>query len=164
MPDISLPESLRTFDLFVLALRIAFIFLVYFFLYQVARVVLRELVTIGTVTSSSGGHASVSMPDPSSALELIDPAESSWGAGATFPLDHYTTVGRHSDNSIEIDDGFISGSHAEVSYEQGAWWLQDLNSTNGTWVNNQPVSPHSRMRLSDGDIVQFGRVRFRVLI
>lgn len=163
MPDVSLPESLRTFDLFVLALRIAFIFLVYFFLYQVARVILRELVTIGMVTSG-GDRESLSMPDPSSALELVDPAESSWGAGATFPLDHYTTVGRHDDNTIELDDGFVSGSHAELSFEQGAWWLQDLNSTNGTWVNNQRVDAHSRVRLTDGDIVQFGRVRFRALI
>lgn len=161
MPDLQLPDSFQTFDWFILALRIAFIFLVYFFLYQVARISLRELVTIGTVAINEDGGRS-SMADPSSAMELLDPAESSYPVGTMFPLDHYTTIGRHGENSIEINDGFISGSHAEIMYDNGTWWLQDLSSTNGTFLNNQPV--HNRIRLSRGDIVQFGRVRCRVLI
>lgn len=161
MPDFQLPESFQTFDWFILALRVAFIFLVYFFLYQIARITLRELVTIGTVTSrpdSPRAH----MPDPSSVLELIDPAESSYDAGATFPVAHYTTIGRYEDNTIELDDDFVSGSHAEIFYEQGTWWLQDLGSTNGTFLNTQRVN--NRIRLSNGDIVQFGRVRVRALL
>lgn len=159
IPD--LPGNFQTFDWFILALRVAFIFLVYFFLYQIARVTIRELVTIGSVTATTGSEAPM-VPDPSSTLELIDAAESSYPQGTAFPLEHYTTVGRRSDNSISIDDGFVSGAHAEIVFDQGAWWLQDLNSTNGTFVNSQPV--HSRFRLTDGDIVQFGRVRFRALI
>lgn len=153
-----LDVSFDTFDWFILLLRIAFIGLVYFFLYQVARVSVRELVVLSraTVTASP---ASVSLPDPASALELLDPAESSYHQGTTFPLDHYTTIGRTDTNAIAIDDGFVSGSHAEIAFEHGAWWLQDLGSTNGTFVNNQPV--HSRVQLSDGDILQFGRVRMR---
>lgn len=161
MPELQLPDSFQTFDWFILVLRIAFIFLVYFFLYQVARVSIRELMAIGTATATQG-NGQPSMPKPASALELIEPADSSYAPGMTFPLDHYTTVGRHSDSSLEIDDSFVSGSHAEIMYDQGSWWLQDLNSTNGTLVNSQQV--RSRIRLADGDIVQFGRVRFRVLI
>jgi len=161
MPEFQLPESFQTFDWFVLALRVAFIFLVYYFLYQVARVTLRELVTIGNVTSGDVSPRT-SMPDPSSSLELLDPAQSSYAAGTTFPLDHYTTIGRNADNAVEIDDDFVSGSHAEVFFEQGTWWIQDLNSTNGTYLNNQRVG--NRVRLTDGDIVQFGRVRFRSLL
>lgn len=161
MPEFQLPESFQTFDWFILALRVAFIFLVYFFLYQVARVTIRELVTIGTVTSGDNSTRP-SMPEPSSALELLDPAQSSYAAGTTFPLDHYTTIGRNRDNTVEIDDDFVSGSHAEIFFEQGAWWVQDLNSTNGTFLNNHPVG--NRVRLSNGDIVQFGRVRCRSLL
>jgi hypothetical protein len=161
MPELQWPDSFQTFDWFILALRITFIFLVYFFLYQVARVTIRELVTIGTATAAEG-RAEPSVPDPSSTLELLEPAESSYARGSTFPLDHYTTVGRHRGNTLEIDDSFVSGSHAELVYEHGSWWLQDLNSTNGTFLNNQPV--RNRARLTEGDIVQFGRVRFRVLI
>ncbi len=159
--DFSLSDLTLSFDWFILALRIAFIFLVYFFLYQIARVTIRELVAIGSVTASASPATPI-LPDPSSAFEIIDPAESSYAPGMHLPLEHYTTVGRRDDNSMVIDDGFISGSHAELIFDHGAWWLQDLNSTNGTFVNNQPV--HGRIRLSDGDIVQFGRVRLRAMI
>jgi pSer/pThr/pTyr-binding forkhead associated (FHA) protein len=159
--DFSTSDLALSFDWFILALRVAFIFLVYFFLYQIARVTIRELVTIGNATAGTS-PATPMMPDPSSALEIIDPAESSYAPGAHLPLEHYTTVGRREDNSMVIDDGFISGSHAEVIFDNGAWWLQDLNSTNGTFVNNQPIQ--GRIRLADGDIVQFGRVRLRAII
>lgn len=158
LSDLQLPASFDTFDWFILLLRIAFIFLVYFFLYQVARVTIRELVVIGKASATSPSPQSA-MPNPSSALEIIDPAESSLYEGTTFPLDHYSTVGRNADNTIAIDDGFVSGSHAELVFDGGGWWLQDLGSTNGTLLNNQPV--RSRVRLSNGDIIQFGRVRVR---
>lgn len=161
MPDFQLPQSFHTFDWFILGLRIAFIFLVYFFLYQIARVTIRELVTIGVRASGPETQGDM-LPSPSSALEIIDPAQSSWQRGTTFPLDHYTTVGRHDENSIEIDDDFVSGSHAEIFFEDGHWWLHDLNSTNGTFLNTQRVG--NRIRLSNGDIVQFGRVRTRTLL
>jgi hypothetical protein len=159
--DFSSADLSLSFDWFILALRVAFIVLVYFFLYQIARVTIRELVTIGNATAGAAPATPV-LPDPSSALEIIDPAESTYPQGMHLPLEHYTTVGRRDDNSMVIDDGFISGSHAEVIFDHGAWWLQDLNSTNGTFVNNQPIQ--GRIRLTDGDIVQFGRVRLRALI
>lgn len=159
--DLVPSDMTLSFDWFIFALRVAFIFLVYFFLYQVARVTIRELVTIGTVTAQAPTAAPV-LPDPSSALEIIDPAESSLPPGTHLPLEHYTTIGRRADSSVVIDDGFVSGSHAEITFDHGDWWLQDLHSTNGTFVNSQPVQ--GRIRLSDGDIVQFGRVRARAIL
>jgi len=112
------------------------------------------------VGSSTPASAAATLPSPSSSLEVIDPAESSLQRGDLLPLDHYTTVGRRDDNSLMIDDGFVSGAHAEVMFDQGTWWLVDLDSTNGTFVNGRPV--RARVRLADGDVVQFGRVSLRV--
>ncbi len=154
--DFSL-NSAVSFDWFILILRIVFIGLIYYFLYQVARVSIRELVAIGSTTSAS---ASQTLPSPSSSLEVIDPAESTLQSGDVLPLDHYTTVGRRDENTLMIDDPFVSGAHAEVMFDQGRWWLVDLGSTNGTFVGGSPV--RSRIRLSKGDVVQFGRATFRV--
>lgn len=159
--DLVPSDMTLSFDWFIFALRVAFIFLVYFFLYQIARVTIRELVTISSATAQPSAAASV-LPDPSSALEIIDPAESSLAPGSRLPLEHYTTVGRRGDSSMMIDDGFVSGSHAEIVFDHGAWWLQDLNSTNGTFVNSQQID--GRIRLGDGDIIQFGRVRARAIL
>jgi pSer/pThr/pTyr-binding forkhead associated (FHA) protein len=156
--DFSL-DSTISFDWFILLLRIVFIALIYFFLYQVARVSIRELVTVGTVAQSS---QSANLPSPSSALEVIDPAESSLQPGDLLPLEHYTTIGRRDDNSMMLDDFFVSGAHAEIVFDQGTWWVMDLGSTNGTFVNRAPV--RARTRINQGDIVQFGRIALRANI
>ena len=159
--DIVPSDLALTFDWFILALRIAFIALVYVFLYQVARVTIRELVAIGTHTGSSQGVVGT-LPAPSAAVEVLDPADASLEPGGYLPLEHYMTVGRRPDNALVIDDSFVSGSHAEIVFDRGVWWLQDLGSTNGTFVNGQPV--RGRIQLQHGDVIQFGRVRVRAVL
>lgn len=156
--DLSLNDAV-SFDWFILGLRIAFITLIYYFLYQVSRVSIRELVTIGSAAPATG---SPTLPSPASALEIIEPAESTLQPGDQLPLDHYTTIGRRDDNTLMIDDGFVSGAHAEIVFDQGSWWLVDLGSTNGTFLNGRPV--RARIRIAPGDVVQFGRVTLRANI
>lgn len=155
MDGLSLDSSV-SFDWFILALRIAFIALIYVFLYKVSQVSLRELMAFGTAASTIDSQV---LPNPSSALEVIDPAESSFTPGSHLPLDHYTTIGRSRGNSMVLDDGFVSGSHAEVMFDQGSWWVVDLDSTNGTFVNGRRV--HTRVPISTGDVLQFGRISLR---
>lgn len=50
-------------------------------------------------------------------------------------------------------DTYISTQHAEITFRQGAFWIKDLNSTNGTFVNEVPVS---EIALGDGDRVKVG--------
>lgn len=158
IPELQLPTGFDAFDWFILLLRIAFIALIYLFLYQVGRVSVRELVTIGQISASMPQQAPMQSL-ASGMLELIDGAESSWQNGTQFALDYYTTIGRNSENSIAINDGFVSGSHAEISFNQGTWWLMDVGSTNGTQLNGQPVQ--GKAQLHNGDIVSFGRVHLR---
>ena len=148
-----------SFDWFILGLRIAFIFLIYFFLYQVARVMIRELVVLGSVTSESNATP---VPAANSSLEMLEPADSSYLVGEVIALDHYSSIGRSSSNSFQIADSFVSSDHAELVFDQGAWWLIDVGSRNGTFVNDVPV--RARTRIVTGDIVQFGRVKLRAML
>lgn len=158
LPELQLPTGFDAFDWFILLLRIAFIALIYLFLYQVGRVSVRELITIGQI---SGGMPQqvATQKAIGGMLEMIDPAESSWRAGTQFALDYYTTIGRNAENAIAINDGFVSGNHAEISFNQGGWWIMDLGSTNGTQVNGQPIV--GKLELHNGDIISFGRVHVR---
>jgi pSer/pThr/pTyr-binding forkhead associated (FHA) protein len=65
-----------------------------------------------------------------------------------------TTLGRSGDNDIVIASGDVSRHHARFEYASNYLWLVDLNSTNGTRVNDAPVT--SRISISDGDRVVFG--------
>src|SRR3984893_2987055 len=64
------------------------------------------------------------------------------------------TIGRAPDNSITIDNLAISNRHAEIKSEQGGLVVEDLNSLNGTFVNNQRVK---RSALKHGDVVAIGK-------
>lgn len=143
------------FDWFILLLRLLFIVLIYLFLYWVAKVTLRELIAVGTASSQAAG----TVAPQASRLEVVDPAQSSYAAGEAIALGHYDTIGRAGDNSIQLDDGYVSGHHAEVAFEHGQWLLRDLGSRNGTFVNGQRVVGPTL--LGSGDIVQFGRMQLR---
>jgi pSer/pThr/pTyr-binding forkhead associated (FHA) protein len=68
------------------------------------------------------------------------------------------TIGRLSDNVIQIDDISVSSHHAEITTTGGHHVLTDLNSTNGTRVNDHSFSAGP---LRDGDRVRFGKIETR---
>jgi len=145
-----------SFDWFILLLRVLFVFLLYFFLYQVVRVTTRELTALA---ASAAPPAPVPSGHPSGRLVIVDGGESALGPGTTFLLRPISLVGRHRDCTVEIDEPFVSSEHAELAIENGRWWVRDLGSTNGTFVNGQDVRVPTGVK--PGDIVQFGRVKLQ---
>jgi pSer/pThr/pTyr-binding forkhead associated (FHA) protein len=76
-----------------------------------------------------------------------------------FALDkERMTIGRRPGNDIRIDNLAVSGEHATVTTILNDSFLQDLDSTNGTLVNGQPIKKHV---LQDGDEVQIGKHMLR---
>ena len=71
-----------------------------------------------------------------------------------------TTIGRKPHNDIQIDNLAISGEHAVIVMVINDAFLEDLDSTNGTLVNGQPVKKHF---LQDGDVVELGKYRLKYL-
>jgi pSer/pThr/pTyr-binding forkhead associated (FHA) protein len=71
-----------------------------------------------------------------------------------YVVDHGATIGRLPDNSIVIDNPAVSGHHARVVCDADAIVLEDLNSTNGTFVDGRPVTRHV---LRHGDCVLVGK-------
>ena len=68
------------------------------------------------------------------------------------------SVGRRPTNDIQIDNLAISGEHAAVVTILNDSFLEDLNSTNGTLVNGQPVKKHF---LKNGDVVELGKYKLK---
>lgn len=69
-----------------------------------------------------------------------------------------TTIGRKPHNDIQIDNLAISGEHAAIVTILSDSFLEDLNSTNGTYVNGQPIKKHF---LKDNDVVELGKYRLK---
>lgn len=71
-----------------------------------------------------------------------------------------TTIGRKPHNDIQIDNLAISGEHAVVISILNDAFLEDLNSTNGTFVNGQSIKKHF---LQNGDVIELGKYRLKYL-
>jgi pSer/pThr/pTyr-binding forkhead associated (FHA) protein len=138
-------------DGFVLTLwlvRLLFLLALYAFLFMVARVLLRDL------RAASRGPAELGR------LVVLAAPGGEPPAGTTFPLDALTTLGRDVNNAIVIDDPFASAEHAVLTFRGRAWYVEDLESTNGTFVNGVPVERVAP--LGFGYELQVGEVRFRL--
>ena len=70
------------------------------------------------------------------------------------------TLGRGQENTIRLDDLSVSRRHARIAYRQGGYWLSDLGSMGGTWVNGtRLVAPR---RLAFGEVIDIGLLRLTV--
>lgn len=87
------------------------------------------------------------------------------GAGIKLPIDKQRiTIGRHSSNDISLEDELVSKEHAVLEVMQAPdesgrieFMIQDLESTNRTYVNDHAISLH---KLRHGDIIRIGINQF----
>lgn len=141
------------FEWFVLLLRVTFIFLLYFFLFQVLRVIVREMIVF-----TSLGHEE---PEAAATAHLIVQQSGGSGlrSGMRLDLEPVTVIGRHPRATIMLDDNFVSSEHVQITWRDGRWWVTDLNSTNGTRLNSQPVTVPTGLRY--GDVIAIGDVQLQ---
>jgi len=77
--------------------------------------------------------------------------------GESFPLNaDRMTIGRRPDSDIFLDDVTVSRDHALLVRRSGDYYLDDLGSLNGTYVNRHRIESH---RLEDGDELQVGKFK-----
>lgn len=126
-------------------LLLAFFSLVAWFLYRDLRVT-RQLMT--GRAAELGSLRVVASPNNEALL------------AKRYELAPVTTLGRNSRNTIVLDDGYVSGEHASLTWRDGQWWLQDLGSRNGTLLNDVVLG--EPVVLSFGDIVTIGGIRLRL--
>ena len=81
--------------------------------------------------------------------------------GQEISIDRDMLVGRHQSADIVLQAAEISRKHAAFLLKEQALWVQDLNSSNGTFINDVRVEQEGLLK--EGDIVQFASFKFSVL-
>jgi len=95
--------------------------------------------------------------DADARLDIVLPG----GATQSRALQPSTSIGRHTDNVVQLLDPEVSKAHLAIRRVRDAWMLEDLNSANGTLVNG---TRKARCRLNEGDVINVGnsRLTFRL--
>lgn len=111
------------------------------------------------VSHVAGGGGSGELASSENATRLV--ITSGTKNGAEFPLGHdEITIGRSSDSAIIIRDDYTSTHHARLMQWNGRWMLQDLDSTNGTFLNGSRVTVPTPIPL--GATVKVGATTFEL--
>lgn len=88
-------------------------------------------------------------------------AGSKFKEGTVVPMRNIITLGRKEGNSIVLTDKFVSSNHARIYVKDSIIILEDLNSTNGTFVNDQRVT--GKIRLGVNDSIRLGSTVFKII-
>jgi pSer/pThr/pTyr-binding forkhead associated (FHA) protein len=137
------------FLLTVWVVRLLFLGILYLFLFRIARALVGDLRAAAREAGIELGRLVVV------ASPRGEPQE-----GSSLSLDAIATIGRDVNNAIVVEDQFASAEHAILTFRGRAWYVEDLASTNGTFVNGAPVTEVTP--LAFGDVVQVGQVRLRL--
>ncbi len=87
---------------------------------------------------------------------VIAPLDGAAADRVTLGADEPAVIGRAHDCRIHVPDRHISMQHARVRYQDGSWYLTDLDSRNGTSLNRWQLAPNDPVRLHDGDVITVG--------
>lgn len=137
------------FTLVLWGVRLLFLLLLYLFLARLIRALLRDLRAAAREPAERPGR-----------LVVLESPRGEPAVGRSFGLDVITPLGRDVNNAIVIDDPFASAEHAVLTYRGRSWYLEDLGSTNGSYVNGRPIE--GMAAVGYGDELQIGQVRFRL--
>jgi hypothetical protein len=150
-------------DEVLLVLKIAFLVLLYLFIWRIVRTASRDLrlpQESFILAPSAAAGIRASRPGPRTG-RLVVLKSADLQEGEDFELDSaQLTIGRGGQNDISIStDEYASARHARFEPRQDGVWVQDLGSTNGTYLNGARLE-HPR-RLTPGDTVRVGETDLR---
>jgi pSer/pThr/pTyr-binding forkhead associated (FHA) protein len=156
-----------TDDPVAVALKFAFLIVLYLFLLWVARSSSRDLVThddAGVLREDTGVHRTRERSGPDlragvqPQLEVV--AAMGHEPGTVFDLGNGgATMGRSAGADIEVDDPFASSAHARIFPRGDFMYIEDMGSTNGTYLNGRQLRRAEQLKMAD--TIRIGDTEYR---
>ncbi|AOT69097.1 FHA domain-containing protein [Geosporobacter ferrireducens] len=136
------------FNILSLVFRYLFILIIYLFIFGIIRLIYLDIKSIG---------GSVIQED--TYLKLINRKDTlPFKVKEVYPLAASVIIGRKNESDIVIKDPFISNQHAQISLDEGSYFLEDLDSANGTYLNGERIM--DAVKLQNGDRIKIGQIEF----
>ena len=151
------------FNIAIVALRYIFLVFLLVFIFRLVKWMVGDLQQTkrhySGLRQKNGQPAGAGDPAGGALLAVKDSASSDFRPGDFLPLSRQNLLGRGEDSDILIRDSFASSRHARVFFNEEQYWLEDLQSTNGTFLNEVKIDQPTL--LADGDIIKIGGIIFQ---
>lgn len=136
------------FNLISILFKYVFIIIIYLFIFSIIRLIYLDIRSINSTIVDGNAY-----------LKLINRIDSlPYKMKEHYSIDKELTLGRHNDNDIYIKDPFVSKRHLRIAEDEGDYYLEDLDSSNGTYLNKDRLE--DVVKLSNGDIIRVGNIEF----
>ena len=145
----------------MIILRLALVLLLYGFLFNLV-VALRRDLRAATAAPPVAAAPAVreAQPVAEARLLVLDGGAAGLASGEAIPLVGEIALGRAPTNDVQLDDRLVSAEHARLFPRDGGWLVADLDSTNGTLLNDEPVDGERPVEY--GDVISIGSVRLKL--
>ncbi len=150
------------YDPISVALKFGFLAVLFLFILFVARSATKDLRrTMAPAPDSTGFHPVQPFGEGPRGVDAWLIAERGGGldAGERFDLIGGLSIGRSKESDVQIEDRYASGFHARVFSRDGRHFVEDMDSTNGTLLNDATLKGEAE--LMDGDVVRIGDTEFK---
>ena len=143
-------------------LKIALLLMLYFFVFRAVRVIASDLYgrAAARPTRPAQGRSRPARRGRGGTPSRVVLLDQQGGKGAQHRLNGTLTIGRGPDVDIPLEDTYASTHHARISQRNEAWMVEDLGSTNGTYLNQRKVTVPTQ--LSPGDRIRIGNTYLEV--
>ncbi|MDR7870753.1 MAG: FHA domain-containing protein [Tissierellaceae bacterium] len=136
------------FNVLSLLFKYIFIIIIYMFIFSIIRLIYLDIKGMDIV--GTGDYAY---------LKLINRKDSlPFKINEHYSIDEVLSLGRRGSNDIIIKDPYVSKTHFQVVKDENNYFLEDLDSANGTYLNNERVE--DAVELTNGDIIKVGNIEF----
>lgn len=139
-------------------LRYVFITIIYLFIFGIIRMIFLDIRKMDVPRPRQ-------IPKNMAYLQLITNKKSLYfDVNSVYPLDKdIMVIGRGEKCDISINDLYMSTRHVQLWFEEGEWYIADLASTNGTYINGRKMKDEPFI-LDSGDTIKVGQLEFLVVI
>ena len=133
---------------------VAFIIVLYFIIYYALKIMYKDV--------KGGGRRRKSSARKNYGIELLSVGENSGlEEGSILLLNGVITIGRKDGNTVKLTDQYVSGNHAKIVVKNNEVLIEDLNSTNGVFINEEKVTGYAKLRANDK--IRIGSATFKVI-
>lgn len=136
------------YNILAIIFKYIFIVIIYLFIFSIIRLIYLDIKGMDSIFTDHKVY-----------LKLINKKDSlPFKIEEYYSIEEEISLGRKGDNDIIIRDPYISKDHFQIIEDENEYYLEDLNSANGTYLNGDKIA--DVVRLKNGDIVKAGQVEF----